>query len=112
LKTYKNILTLVILAALAAAGCKKKAPAAPPPYTINGVNVDSPKLAVSLANASPEAKTHVTEFEMSLRYQSYDKGLAALDKLANDPSLSESQKKVVNEVIEELKQLIAKGPTR
>ena len=112
MKTYKTILTLVILAALAAAGCKKKAPAAPPPYNINGVNVDSPKLAQSLANVSPEAQTHVTEFQMSLRYQAYDKALVALDKLANDPSLTEPQKKVVSEVIEEIKQLITKGPTR
>jgi hypothetical protein len=100
-----------MLAALAAAGCKKKAPAVPP-YTINGVNVDSPKLAQSFPTASPEVQAQLTAFQMSLRYQAYDKSLVALDKLANDPSLTEPQKKVVNEVIEQIKQLIAKGPTR
>ena len=103
---------MLILAAVPVAGCKKKGPAAPPAYDIRGVKVDSPKLTMSLANASPEAKAQVTEFEMSLRYGMYEKSLVPLDKLANDPSLTESQKKVVNDVIEQMKQLIQKGATK
>ena len=102
----KTVIALLVLATAAFAGCRKKEPPPPQAYTISGVKVDSPKLAVSLATASPEARANVTDFQMALRYQMYDRALVPLDKLANDPSLTEPQKKVVNEVIEQIKQLI------
>jgi len=102
----KLILIVLIALAIPLAGCRKKPPPPPAAYNIGGVKVDSPKLAATLKTASPDAQGHVTEFEMALRYSMYDKALVALDKLANDQSLTEPQKKVVNEVIEQIKQLI------
>ena len=106
--------TAIALLALAIAtvcpGCRKKLPPTPPPYNINGVNVDTPKLGFELANASPEAKAQVTQAEMEiLRFHAYDKAVATLSALANNPSLNDSQKKSVNEVIEQVKQLINQG---
>ena len=113
MKLDKAVTTLLVLATAAFAGCKKKAPPPPQATTIGGVKVDAPRLAAELATAGPEAKTALTDFQMALRYQMYERALAPLDKLANDPTLNESQKKVVNDVIEQIKQLIQqKGTAR
>jgi len=112
--TLERTLTLLLAAAAIAVcpGCRKKPPPTPPPYKINDVNVDTPKLSMELANASPEVKAKVTQLEVTiLRFRAYDKALVILDGLANDPSLNDSQKKTVSQVSEQVKQLINKsGP--
>src|SRR2546421_7093 len=105
MKVETAVIPLMLALALFA-GCRKKAAPPPQAYSISGVKVDSPKLAVELASAGLEARAAVTDFQMALRYQMYDRALVPLDKLANDPTLTESQKKTVNEVIEQIKQLI------
>jgi hypothetical protein len=108
-----KIMNLVfgVLAAvcLMAAGCGKsdKTPTAP---DINGVTVDIPKLNQAFENASPELKTLTTQVGFSIRYGKYEDALMSLDKLANDPNVTEPQKKVVNELIEEAKKLANAAP--
>ena len=98
---------------LGLAGCGKKQPASPPPYEINGVKVDVPKLQEAFTGAPPEIQVDVNQTTLNLRYGMYEKSLMALDRLINNPALNDTQKKVVNELIEQMKQLIAKGgPTR
>jgi hypothetical protein len=48
---------------------------------------------------------------MGVRYGTYPDALAALDKLASDPSLTEPQKKAVSDLIEGVKQTLAKAAT-
>ena len=43
----------------------------------------------------------------SLRYAQFPQAVAELGKLANNPNLSEPQKKVVNDLVEQTKQVIA-----
>ena len=86
------------------AGCKK-AEQAPPPVQQNGVTIDAHKLQAEFASStSPEVRQNLQKFTMSLRYKSYMDAMMALDKIAADPSLTEPQKKLAADVMEQLKQ--------
>jgi hypothetical protein len=54
--------------------------------------------------------SELTKVSYGVRYGDPVKSLMALDKLANDPNVSEPQKKVVNEIIEQVKKLAADQP--
>jgi hypothetical protein len=97
------------LALFGLAGCSKsvQGPAVP---EINGVKVDYPKLQHTFEGASSEIQQHVSDTIQGIRYGMYEKSLEALDKLVNDASVNEEQKKVVNEMIESVKQLMSKAP--
>jgi hypothetical protein len=100
---------LVVLAAglLAAVGCKKAPPVMGVPK-YNGVSVDIPKVQEAFANnTAPEVQGQLTQLAFGMRYGDYMKSLMALDKLLNDPSTTEPQKKIVTEVIEQIKQAMA-----
>src|SRR5947209_4189494 len=93
-------------------GCGKKQQATPPAYEVSGVKVDIPKLQQAFASASDDLKSEVNQMGSFIRYGQYINVLASLDKLANNPALSDDQKKVVNEVIEQVRQVINKaGPS-
>ena len=93
-------------------GCKKAEVSAPPPGSIQmaGVNIDLPKLDSEFQNASPELQSAVTQIKTSFRGGRFVRMITELDKLSSNPSLTEPQKKVVNDVIDQMKQLIAKIP--
>lgn len=104
---------LLLASSVAFCSCGKKQPPAPPPAEISGVKVDVPKLRQSFTGAAQELQSDLNTFTSSLRYGQYEKALMALDKLANSPGLSEDQKKIVGQVIEQMKHVIEKaGPTR
>jgi hypothetical protein len=88
---------------LAFSGCGKSD--TPPAPEVNGVIVDIPKLTEAFANASPETKAAVTQIGFNIRYTKYEDALMSLDKLLNDPSTTADQKKVVNQVIDQVKKL-------
>jgi hypothetical protein len=92
-----------------AAGCSK-GDKNPPAAQFSGVTVDLPKLTEAFANASQEVRTTVNQVGFNIRYTKYEDALMALDKLLNDPSTTEDQKKVVNQVIEEVKKLAGAQP--
>jgi hypothetical protein len=108
----KTINVLIVLSAatlFVASGCGKsnQTPQAP---TFNNVTVDIPKLTQAFAEASPELKALATQAGFSVRYGKYEDSLMALDKLVNDANVNEAQKKVVNEVIEQVKKLANAAP--
>jgi len=95
------------------AGCGKKQSAAPEPQDIGGGKGELPKLQQEFVNAPQDVLDLVHQTTSSMRYGQYEKALQYLDKLVNAPNLTDSQKKVVNDVIEQMKQVIAKvGPSR
>jgi hypothetical protein len=100
---------VLALSLLAFVGCKKAETVAAVPE-INGVKVDFPKLQHTFENASGEIQQHVSEAVQGVRYQMYDRSLEALDALSNDQSITADQKKVVTDLIEAMKQVIAKSP--
>ena len=100
----------------ASAGCKKNQPEAelPPPMIVEGVSVDLPRLMNSVVvSGNARAQAGLREVQGSFRYGQYGKAMAGLDKVAKGGGLNDEQKKLAEEVIEELRQVIAKaGPVR
>jgi hypothetical protein len=90
-------------------GCSKSDQTPPAPQ-VNGVTVDLPKLTEAFANSSQELKSTATQVGFNIRYGKYEDALMSLDKLANDPGTTDAQKKVVNQVINEAKQLANAAP--
>ena len=109
-----NALLGVLLAAGvgAAAGCKKSQTVAeiPPPMVVEGINVDFPRLMDSVVvSGSAKAQAAVREVQGFFRYGQYEKAMTSLDKIAKGSSLNEEQKKLATEVVEELRQVVAKA---
>ena len=100
----------VIVVCLLGPGCKKQAPPSPPgTIQLYGVTVDLPKLDTEFQNASPEVQAAVTQVKNTYRYGQLSRMVEELDKLENNASLSEPQKKLVSGLIEQMKQVIAKS---
>ena len=91
-------------AILVSPGCSKSDQTPPAPQ-IQGVSVDIPKLTQAFQNSSDELKATMTQASFNVRYGKYEDALMALDKLVNDPNVTENQKKMVNQVIEQVKKL-------
>jgi len=100
----------VLLAGLmAVVGCSKSG--TPPPPSANGVTIDTPKLYQAFGSNTDKAiQANLEQVAFGLRYSDYMKCLAALDQLANNPNVTPDQKKVVNQVIEQIKQVMSKAP--
>ena len=110
MKTNQWVFTTVAVCLVAIAGCKKAEPAEGPPQEYYGVKVDLPKLDATFANASPDVLDSVAQAKHGFRYELFPQALAALDKLSKHPALTEPQKKLVSDLIEQTKQVIAKAP--
>lgn len=108
MKKVNLLLGLVAATVLVVTGCGKEKP--PPPPQVGGVTVDIPKLDQAFLNASPEIRSTETQVGMNVRYQKYEDALMALDKLSNDPNVTPDQKKVVGELIDEVKKLAGAAP--
>jgi hypothetical protein len=104
----KRMLWLVAAGGLFLAGCHKEK--APPAAQFGQVTVDVNKLSAAFADAAPEAKQSVSTALLNLRYGENAKALMSLDELVNNPAVTEPQKKIVNEVIEQVKQAINQAP--
>ena len=105
----KYIPFILLAGLLPLAGCgKSKTEAAPtqpdPPV------MQLPKLSEAFVSPSSAQQPLVAEAYRSVRYSQYPQALAALDKLASDPSLTEPQKKAVNDLIQSIKQAMAQAP--
>jgi hypothetical protein len=95
------------LLALGCAGCKKQAASQQPQTLEQAVT----QLGTALLKASPETQsTYRDGVAYNLRYGKNAEALAALDRIAGDPSLKEPQKKAVNDVIEGIKKAMAGTP--
>ena len=107
MKTTRWMFTTLAICGLALAGCKKAEDEPGPTPVYYGVKVDLPKLDAEFANASPALQANVAEAKRLLRFALLPQALAAFVKLSSNTELSESQKAVVNEVIEQVKAVIA-----
>src|SRR5438445_677127 len=109
MKTIKCLFAVMVVCLTALAGCKKQETGGPP-QVYYGVKVDWPKLNTVFTNSSPEVQANVMLLQQDFRYAQFSKALADLDKLSNDPSLNAAQKKLVTDLTEQTKQVIAKAP--
>jgi hypothetical protein len=107
------ISTIVLGALVALAGCSKPAADAQvPAMEIRGIKVDMPKMQQLFATAAPELQSSASKASMSIRYGQFPEASAELAKLAAMPGLSDAQKKVVSDVTEQVKQLMAPAPSK
>lgn len=90
-------------------GCNKSGNATPPKTDYYGVTVDWPKLDTEFVNGDPAVQDAAFMAKRHIRYERFPQALVELNKLAQNPGLSEPQKKVVSALIEQTKQVIAKG---
>jgi hypothetical protein len=97
-------LLVVVAAALFFSGCSK-GDKEPQSLQMNGVSVDLPRFNEAFANAPDATKRVATEVGFNLRYNKYEQALMALDKLSTDPNVTEPQKKVTADLIEQVKKL-------
>lgn len=97
---------------LASGGCKKAEAPPPAPATVQvaGVKLDVPKLDTEFQAASPEIQAALTEIKKSYRGGRFAQMAAQLEALGNNPGLTAPQKKLVGDLLEEVKQLLAKIP--
>ena len=97
---------------LTLAGCHKEAQQQiGPPQEFYSVKVDWPKLD-EVTNAGPDALASVYMIKRSFRYEQFPQAMVELDKLSGNPNLNEPQKKIVNDLIDQTKQVISKAPPR
>ena len=106
----KGVTTLLALGLLACASCRRSNQSVAPNTEYSGVKVEWPKLDTEFANSDQQLQAEAYMAKRHIRYSQFPQALVELDKLSRNPGLSESQKKIVNELIEQTKQVIAKGP--
>jgi hypothetical protein len=110
MKTPASILSLIGICLLGLAGCKKaEPPQAEGTIQLYGVTVAIPKLDTEFQTAPPNVQTQVTQVKNAYRFGQYAKMVVELDKLANDPALTEPQKKLATDLIEQMRQVLAKS---
>ena len=94
---------------LAIAACKK----AEQPAAINqefyGLKLAWPKLTTEFTNASPEIQASAALAAHSFRCADFPRALAELDKLSNLTGLTEPNRKVVSELLEQTRLVMAKA---
>ena len=81
-----------------------------PPMQIQGANVDIPKLSAEFAKAPPELRSRVTAGIARVRLNQYEQGMMIFDEVLNKPGLSDNQKKLLTQVIGQLKEVASKAP--
>lgn len=99
-----SIITLALLPYVGA-GCHKQAVVAPHPETLQeGLD----RLGTTLISASPAIQSNlVTGVSFGVRYGDYARASNALQQIASDPSLNQTQKDAVSDVSNLLNQAIA-----
>ena len=83
-----------------------------PALEVEGVKLDTPQLVTEFLNASPELYKKVNDAVTDIRYQGYVEALVALDEVLKGPGLTDKQKKLLTQVIGQLKEVIAKAPPK
>jgi len=106
----KGVTALLAIGLLACGSCKRSNQSVAPNTEYSGVKVDWPRLDTEFASSDQQLQAEAYMAKRHLRYSQFAQALAELDKLSRNPALSESQKKAVNELLEQTKQVIAKGP--
>ena len=81
-----------------------------PPMEFEGVKVDAPRLMAEFVNAPPQLQKPVNEGVLKLRYRQYLQAMMGLDEVLKSPDLNDKQKKLITQVLDQLKEVVAKAP--
>ena len=105
------LLAAVAIASFGFCGCSKKAEAPVDSLKVNGVAVDMPKLHSTFSSSTnSDIQKLIFDADQGFRYGDYNKALAAVDELSTKPDLTEEEKKVTTDVLEQLKKLTGATP--
>lgn len=104
----KIIRAFCVAIAIALAGCGKTK-STTPAVALNGVSIDLPKLQRAFDSSNPPIRESLDRVRLSIRYADFRTALAELAKLANNPDITEAQKKTINDISEQVKQAFAKA---
>lgn len=106
----KTIAVLLALSLLGFVGCKKSAKTTMVNTEFNGVQIDWPKLSTEFNDSEPDLSSAADLAVRYIRYSEFPQAMEQLNKLSQNPKLTEAQKKVVDTIIEQTKQVITKAP--
>ena len=104
MKTTNRIAIALLAGVFALAGCGKSSK--PQPSAAVAVT-DMGKLQQAFPSPSAEVQASLNKVRFAVRYRQYEIVLTELDKLAKDASLTEPQKKAVNDKLEQVKQAVS-----
>jgi hypothetical protein len=77
---------------------------------MEGVKLDTPQLMTEFLDASPDLYKRVNDAVTKVRYQGYLEAMMELDEVLKSPGLNDKQKKLLAQVIGQLKTVMAKAP--
>ena len=106
-----GVSALLAVCLVAVASCKKADQSVAPNTEFYGVKVDWPKLDTEFANSDREVQASASLAVRHIRYSQFPEALGDLERLSTNPKLTEAQKKAVNDLLEQTKQVIAKAPS-
>ena len=72
--------------------------------------MDVMKFREAFPSPTPEQQQNIIKVTQNVRYRLFPDALEALDKLNADASLTEAQKKAVNDMLEGIKQAMTNAP--
>jgi hypothetical protein len=104
-----SVSALLAVCLMAFAGCKKSDQSAAPNTEYYGVKVDWTKLDTEFFNSDQELQASASMAKRYIRYSQFPQALAELEKFSSNPKLTEAQKKTVNDLLEQTKQVFAKA---
>ena len=81
-----------------------------PPMEFEGVKVDTPRLMAQFLEASPQLQKPVNDAATKMRYKQYLQAMMELDQVLKSPELKDGQKKLIAQVIDQIKEVVAKAP--
>ena len=110
MKLTNYLLLILAVAVLALVGCGKSK--APQKAERRPGVVDLSDLQGAFPNPTPEVTTCIDKLRFATRYRTFDTAIVELDKLSRLPDLTDSQKKAVDEVIEQVKVAINANPAK
>jgi hypothetical protein len=110
MKTPAGFSLLFALCLSAFVSCGKSDHTEAPNTEYSGVKVEWPKLDTEFAHSDPELQASADMAKRHIRYSRFPQAEVELDKLFRNPKLTESQKKVVSDLREQTKQVMAKAP--
>src|SRR6266581_2662225 len=83
-----------------------------PPMEFEGVKVDTARLMAEFVDAPPQLQKPVNEAVTKVRYKQYLQAMMELDEVLKSPDLNDKQKKLIAQVMDQLKEVLAKAPPR
>jgi hypothetical protein len=110
MKVHNVASALLAVCLVAFASCKKSEQSVTPNTEFNGVKVEWPKLETEFGSGDQEMQRAASLAVRHIRYSQLPDAVGDLERLSGDPKLTEPQKKVVTDLLEQVKQALAKAP--